>query len=96
MVLGAPVGYPIEISISLFLGLLFGNSFGTWEVSLVKVSLGALGGLMVGTVEGSLVGLSLVLALGSLIEYPNPRAVLTGTLLGTPLRFWFGSEAIRY
>ena len=31
MVLGAPVGSPLEDSIIVFLGLELGNYFGTWE-----------------------------------------------------------------
>ena len=63
MVLGAPVGYPVGFSISIFLRLALDIPFGAWEVSLVVVSLGALGDLLILTREGYFVGLSLVLPL---------------------------------
>ena len=72
------------------IGLEIGNSFSTWEGSLV----GALVGLMIGPGEGYLVGLSLGLPLGYPLEYPNPGSELPGTLLGAPIGFWFGSEAV--
>ena len=59
IVLEAPIGYPIGYSINLLLSFSLDNSFVTWEVYLVGVSLGILTGLMIGTVEGSLVVLSL-------------------------------------
>ena len=59
MVLGAPVGYPLGYYINILLGLAFFNSLGTWEGSLVVVSLVPLVGLIIGTGEGYLVGLSL-------------------------------------
>ena len=90
MVIGAPVGYPIEYSIIMLLELALGNYFGTWERSLVGVSLDTLTGLMIGTGEVSLVGLSLGLPLGSLLESPNNGAYMPGTLLGVPLGLWFG------
>ena len=50
---------------------------------------------MIGTREGYLVGLSLGISLVSSLESPNPGADLPGTLLGTPLGLWFGSEAVK-
>ena len=41
----------------MLLGLELGNYFGTWEASLVGVSLGILYGLMIDNREGSMVGL---------------------------------------
>ena len=57
MVLVVLVGYSLVYSISIVLGLSLGNSFDTWEVSLVEVSLGTLAGLMICTGELYLVGL---------------------------------------
>ena len=57
MSLGAHVGYTLGGSIGIFLGLALGNYFGTWELSLVGVSLVAPSGLMIGTREGYLVRL---------------------------------------
>ena len=65
MVLVAPVVYPFGYSINKFLGLALDNSFGTWELYLVGLSLGTLAGLLIGNVEGSLVRLSLAIPLGS-------------------------------
>ena len=72
MILVSTVGYPIEGSIIIFLGLALGNSFGTWEGYFIGVSLGALGVSMIDTGEGYLVGLSLGLPIGTPIEYQNP------------------------
>ena len=47
MVLLAPVGSPLGYSINMLLGLALENYFGTWEVSLAGVLLGALDGLMI-------------------------------------------------
>ena len=57
MVMGAHLGYPIGYSINMLLGLELGNYFGTWEASLVVVSLDIHYGLMIGNEEGSMVGL---------------------------------------
>ena len=46
-------------------------------------------GLMIGTGGLYLVGLSLVLTLGSPLEYPNTGADIPGMLLGAPLGLWF-------
>ena len=64
MVLRAPIGSTLEVSIGIFIGLVLENYFGTWKGSLFGVSLVELGGLMIGNRKGSLVGLSLVLPLG--------------------------------
>ena len=78
------------------IGLELDNSFGTWEVYLVGVSLVALTGMIIGTGEVSLVGLSLGIPLGCLLESPNPGSDMPDTLLGAPLGLWFGSEAVRF
>ena len=62
---------------------------------MVGFSLVTLYCLMVGTGEGSTVGLSLGLPLGRPLEYPNPGSEIHVTLLGAPLGFWHGSEAVR-
>ena len=79
----------------MLLGLAIGDYFGTWEVTLVGVSLGTMCGLMIGTVEESIFGLSLVLPLVSPLESPNPGADLPGTLLGAPHGLCFGFEVVR-
>ena len=79
----------------MLLGLSLGNYFGTWEGTLVEVSLGTLAGLMIGIWEGYLVGLSLGLTIGSPIESLNPGADLHSTLLSVNLQLWFGSGAVR-
>ena len=79
----------------MLLGLDIFNSFVTWEVYLVGVSLVPLDLLIIVTGEGYLVVLSLVIPLGYLLEYTNPGADLPSTLMGAPLRLWFGSEAVR-
>ena len=96
MVLGSPVGYPFEDSISMLLGLALDNYSVTWEGYLVGVSLGTLDGLMIGTGKGYLVGLSLGLPLGYPLESLNLGAGLPGTLMGAPLGLWFGSKAVSY
>ena len=80
----------------MFIRFALGNSFGTWVGYLVGVSLVKMGGLLIGTGELFLVGLSMVFTLGYLLESPNPGSVLPGTLIETPIGFWFGSEAVRY
>ena len=60
MVLVAPIGYLLGYFIKMLIVLLLETSFGTWEGSLVKVSLGTISGLMIGTGEGYFVGLSLL------------------------------------
>ena len=50
MVIGIPIGYPLGYSINMLLGLELDNYFGTWEISLVVVSLGTLYGLIIDTV----------------------------------------------
>ena len=50
---------------------------------MVGVSLGPLTGLVIGTGEGYVVGLSLLLTLGSPLDYPNLG--LTGIILGISL-----------
>ena len=47
MMMVVPIGSPLGYSINMLLGLALVNYFGTWEVSLVGVSLGALDGLMI-------------------------------------------------
>ena len=94
MVLGSPVGSPLEGSILIFLGLELRNFFGTREGSLVGFSLGALGGLMVGTGEVSLVVLSLGLTLGYSLEYQNTGAVIGSlfeSLIGNILGMYLGN-----
>ena len=83
MVMVAPVWYPLGYSINIFIGLKLVNSFVTWEFSLVGVSLGTLSCLMISIGEGYLAGLSLVLPLGSLLEYKN-----SGFVLGFFLNLW--------
>ena len=95
MVLVEPVGSTHGYSINMFLGLELCNYFGRWGGSLFGVSFGTPAVLMIGTREGYLVGLSLGISLVSSLESPNPGADLPGTLLGTPLGLWFGSEAVR-
>ena len=95
MVLGSPVVCTLLYYINIFLGLALCNSFGIREGYLVGISIGTLVGLMIGNGEVSLVGLSLGLTLGSPLDSPNPGAELPGTLMGVPLGFWFGSEALR-
>ena len=95
MVLGAHLGYPLEYSIIIFLGLSIWNSFVAWEESLVGVSLGILAGFMIGTGEGYLVGLSLGLPLGYPLDSPNSGAGIPGMLMGVPLGLWFGYEESR-
>ena len=92
MVLGSLVGFPLGYPINMLLGLSLFNSFGIWEGYLVEVSINTLVGLMIGTGERSLVVLSLELPRVSPLESPNPGADLSGTLLGSPLGLWFGSE----
>ena len=41
--------YPFVCSIGIFIIMALGDSFGTQEVSLVGISLGALGGFMIDT-----------------------------------------------
>ena len=96
MVLIEPVGHPLGDLVRIFLDLALVNSFNTWEVFLVGVSLGSLGGFMIGNEKGYLVCLSLGLPLVSPVEYRNPGDVLPGTLLGGPLGLWFGSESVRF
>ena len=78
----------------MFLGLELGKYFGTWGVSLVKVSLGALRDLMIGKGEGYLIGLSLGLPIGTLfVIYPGNSL---GSLLGYVWHVnwcgtWFGA-----
>ena len=96
MVLVAPVWYPLEGSIGIFIGLVLSNSFGTWEESLVGVSLGTLIGLMIFTGKVYFVGLSLGLPLGLPLGYTNIEAVLSGTLLGATIGFWVLYEAVSY
>ena len=50
---------------------------------------------MIGTREGYLFGLSLGLTLGTALEPTNPGSDLPVTLLGVPIRLWFGSEVVR-
>ena len=64
MVLVAPVGSTLEVCIGMFLDLALVDYFGTWEGSLVGVSLVSLGDFMIGIGEGYLVWLSLGLPLG--------------------------------
>ena len=94
MVLIAPVGYPLGYSINIFLGLVIDNYFGTWEGSLVVVSLGALAGLVVVTGEGYFFVLSLLLPREYPFYSPNPGAELPGTLMGYTLGLFFGYEAV--
>ena len=51
MILVSSDGYPFEVSIDVFLGLVIENYFSMWLGYLVGVSLGALGGLIIGTEE---------------------------------------------
>ena len=95
IVLGARVGYQLLYSINMLIGLVLYNYFGTWEGYLVVISLDTLVDMVIGTGEGYLVGLSLVLPLGSPLEYLNPRAELPGMLLGSPLGLCFSSEPVR-
>ena len=92
--MGAHVGSPLGYSTNMLLGLIPENYLGTWEGSLVGVSLGTLSSLMVGNVEGSFVGFSLGLPIRSQLEYSNHGAELTEILLGTLLGLCFGSEAV--
>ena len=96
MVLGAPVGYTLEESIGVFIGLSLGNPFGTLEISFTGVSPGKMGDLMIDTKEVSLVVLSMGIPIVSLLKFQNCGDVMPGTLLGDPLGLWFGSEAVRY
>ena len=75
MVMVSPVKYPLEDSIGMLIWLLLRNSFSTYEVSLVGISLEVRNSFIIGTWEGSLVGWSLVLTLGSSLESPNHRDV---------------------
>ena len=96
MMMVAPIGYPLEDSISILLGLALGNYFDAWEGYFVGFSLVSLAELVIGDVEVYLVGLSLVLPLGSPLESPNPGADFTGMLIGELLGLWFGYEVCRY
>ena len=96
MVLVAPIGSPLGYSINILLGLVIENSFDIWEGSLVVVLLVTLAGLVVVTGEGYFVLLLLVLLLGSPFYSPKHGADLPGTLLGSPLSFCLGYEAVRY
>ena len=87
---GSPIIYPLEYSINMFIGLALENSFGTWDVSLVGVSLGPIYGLMTVTEEVSLVWLSLGLALGSPFGYPNPGL----TVIIPVLSLWNNLESL--
>ena len=58
------VVFPLGYTIIILLGLVLNNSFGTWEGSLVVVSLGTLSGLIIDTGEGFFVRLSLGLPIG--------------------------------
>ena len=71
MVMGAPVVYPLEDSISI----------------LLVFSLGTLYVLMIGIVEGFLVCLSLKIPLGSPLNSPNPEltVIILGIYLGNIL-----------
>ena len=80
----------------MLLGLALGNYFGTREGSLVGISLVALCGLIIVTGEEYLVVLSLEITLGSPLEFTNPGAIMSATLLSAPLGRWFVSEAVRY
>ena len=54
MVMVVPVVFPLGYTIIILLGLVLNNSFGTWEGSLVVVSLGTLSGFIIDTGEGFL------------------------------------------
>ena len=49
MVLGVPVIYPLEETISMLLIFALAKYFVTWEGYFVGISLGTLDGLMIGT-----------------------------------------------
>ena len=95
MVLGALVVYTLKDSISMLLGLTLGNSFGTCEGYLVRVSLITMYVFIIITGEGYFLGLSMGLPLGYQLESPDPVAELSVTLLGAHIGLWFGSEAAR-
>ena len=78
----------------MFLGSELDNYFGIWELSLVGFQLRTLASLMIGTGERYLVGLSLGLQLRSPLDSPNTGTDLPGTLLGAPIRLWFGSDVL--
>ena len=80
-------------SINIILGLVLDNYFGTWEGSLVVVSLVTLSGLVVVTGEVYCFALSLLLPLGYSFYSPNPGSELPGKLLGYTLGLCFGYEA---
>ena len=63
---------------------------------MVGASLGTLGELIIGNGEGYLVRLSMGLTLGLPLEFLNPGAVMTNTLMDTYLGLWFGYALIRY
>ena len=95
MVLIEPVGHPLGDLVRIFLDLALVNSFNTWEVFLVGVSLGSLGRFIIGNEKGYLVCLSLGLPLVSPPEHPNTVFEPPGTLRGEPLRLWFVYESVR-
>ena len=96
MVLVATVGYPLEYSINMFFGLELEILFGSYEVSLVLVSIVTLSVLIIFTGYRYLAVLSLVLPLVYPLEYPNPglAGIIIGMSLVNPLGYLLGY--IRY
>ena len=89
MVLGVPVVYQLGYSINMLLELEIYNYFGTWEISLVRFTLGTLTVLMIRNGEGHLVGLSLGLPIRSPLDSPNPglTEIILDMYLENPLGY---------